>query len=214
MAARRTGTLRQAWVSATIALAFGAPAAAELEGSDYFQLCQTCHGSAGEGNAAIEAPAIAGLPEWYVERQLGKFQKGVRGAHPDDYAGLRMRPMSRYLRSESEVKLVAAYVAALPPVQPEATLMGGDVARGQTAYALCSACHGAKGEGLQVLNGPPLAHQSDWYLLSQMQKYRKGLRGASLQDAEGVLMRPMSMTIADEQGIVDLIAYIQTLAGE
>ena len=214
MAARRTGALRQALVSAAAALSFGGTAAAELEGSDYFQLCQACHGNAGEGNAAIEAPAIAGLPAWYVERQLSKFKTGVRGAHPDDTAGLRMRPMSRYLRSEAEVKLVAAYVAAQPRVQPEHTLVGGDVARGQTAYALCSACHGARGEGLQALNGPPLAHQSDWYLLSQMQKYRKGLRGASLQDAEGVLMRPMSMTIADEQGIVDLIAYIQTLAGE
>lgn len=214
MAARRTSALRQAlWLAAWL-LASGPIAAAELEGADYFQLCASCHGASGAGNPDIEAPAIAGLPAWYVERQLGKFQTGVRGAHPDDHAGLRMRPMSRYLRGEAEVKLVAAHVAALPAAKPEATLAGGDAAKGQTAYALCSACHGAKGEGLQALNGPPLANQSDWYLLSQMQKYRKGLRGASLQDAEGILMRPMSMTIADEQGIVDLIAYIQTLAGE
>lgn len=213
MAARRSGALRDALVSAAIALAFGGAAAAELEGSEYFQLCQTCHGAAGQGNAAIEAPAIAGLPAWYVERQLGKFQKGVRGAHPDDAAGLRMRPMSRYLRSEAEVKLVAAYVAALPHVKPEATVHGGDAARGQTAYALCTACHGAQGEGMQALNGPPLANQSDWYLRSQIHKYQKGLRGANTQDTEGILMRPMSMTIADDQGIADLIAYIQTLTG-
>jgi cytochrome c oxidase subunit 2 len=136
----------------------------------------------------------------------------VRGAHPDDIAGLRMRPMSRYLRGEAQVKLVAAYVASLPPVKPEPRVAGGDASRGQAAYVLCTSCHGVKGEGMQALNGPPLAHLNDWYLLSQLQKYKSGLRGANTKDAEGILMRPMSMTLADEQAMKDVVAYIQTLA--
>lgn len=213
MAASRMRALRQALLLSALVVGSAGAARAQLSGAQYFELCQTCHGTAGEGKAELEAPAIAGLPVWYVERQLHKFQKGVRGAHPDDIAGLRMRPMSRWLRDETAVKAVAEYVASLPPVRPAATVAGGDAARGQAAYALCTSCHGAKGEGMQALNGPPLANQSDWYVASQLEKYRKGIRGANLQDAEGILMRPMSMTIADEQGIRDLVAYIHTLTG-
>lgn len=210
MAARRSGTLRLALTLAAALLA-GGNARAELQGADYFQLCATCHGAQGHGNPAIQAPPIAGLPQWYVEKQLGKFQTGVRGAHPDDLAGLRMRPMSRYLRDESQVKLVAAYVASLPPVKPAASVAGGDAGRGQAAYTLCISCHGVKGEGMQALNGPPLAHLSDWYLVAQLQKFQKGVRGANPKDAEGILMRPMSMTLPDEQAVKDVVAYIQTL---
>ncbi len=211
MAATRPGLLRLTLALAAALFASRAPAAAELGAADHFELCATCHGAAGEGKPNLQAPAIAGLPAWYVEKQLAKFQAGVRGAHPDDHAGLRMRPMSRYLRSEEVVKQVADYVAALPAAKRGSSLSGGDAARGQASYALCASCHGAQGEGVQALNGPPLAHQSDWYLLSQMQKFQQGLRGANLKDAEGILMRPMSMTIPDEQGLKDVIAYIQTL---
>jgi cytochrome c oxidase subunit 2 len=213
MAARRIRLLRQALTLSALAVGWAGAASAQLSGAQYFELCQSCHGTAGEGKAEIQAPAIAGLPVWYVERQVKKFQTGVRGAHPDDTAGLRMRPMSRWLRDEAAVKTVAEFVAALPPAKPEATVTGGDATRGQAAYALCTSCHGAKGEGMQALNGPPLANQSDWYLVSQIEKYRAGVRGANMQDAEGILMRPMSMTIADEQGIKDLVAYIHTLTG-
>ena len=45
--------------------------------------------------------AIAGQAQWYLEAQLVKFKNGVRGAHPDDMEGSRMRPMARTLPTDA-----------------------------------------------------------------------------------------------------------------
>ena len=204
-------------VLAFLALAATAPPAAAEggaeQGAELFQLCVQCHGAEGGGDPVTLAPAIAGMDEWYVKAQLEKFHSGARGTHPDDVAGMRMRPMSLSLRSDEEIAAVAAHVASLPPVPPAATLQGGDAGRGQALYAPCAACHGPDGAGIQPLNGAPLRASSDWYLLRQIHNFRSGIRGTNPLDASGALMRPMSMTLADEQAILDVIAYITTLSG-
>ena len=182
-------------------------------GAQLFQLCAQCHGEDAGGDFAALAPAIAGLDEWYLLAQLQKFHNGARGTHPDDVAGMRMRPMSLSLRNDQEMAAVAAYVAALPRVPLTPTLEGGDATRGQALYAPCAACHGAAGEGIQPLNGAPLRASNDWYLQRQMHNFRSGIRGTKPIDTSGALMRPMSMTLPDEQAILDVIAYITTLAG-
>ncbi len=189
------------------------PAAAdELErGEALYKLCAQCHGPQGAGNPAIAAPPIAGLPAWYVEAQVYKFRDGVRGAHPDDAAGLRMRPMARIMRTDDNIQAVAAYVGSLPPTDQDATLTGGDATRGKTLYAPCTACHGPAGAGNQTLFAPTLQHTADWYMLSQLQKFKVGLRGANPADTSGKLMRPMSMTLVNEQAMKDVVAYILTL---
>src|SRR5262245_47820078 len=146
------------------------PAAAEADdehAKQLFQLCVQCHGPDGGGNPVSLAPAIAGLPEWYLRAQLEKFRSGARGTHVDDLAGMRMRPMSLSLHEEQDVAAVAAYVASLPRARPTPTLQGGDASRGQALYAPCAACHGPDGAGIQPLNGAPLREASDWYLLRQ-----------------------------------------------
>jgi cytochrome c553 len=186
-------------------------AQATLPGNELFAACATCHGAAGEGNPSIQAPSIAALPAWYVEAQLVKFRTGARGAHPDDLEGLRMRPMSRQLMNEAEVKAVAAYVAGLTFKKPASTLTGGDAAAGAGAYAVCLACHGPDGKGNQAMNAPPIAGASDWYLLAQLKKFKAGVRGANPADVTGGTMRPMAMTLADEQAMKNVIAHISTL---
>lgn len=194
--------------------ALALPAAGqELErGEALFKLCAQCHGDAGEGNPDVEAPAIAGLSDWYVESQLQKFRDGIRGAHPDDYAGLRMRPMARTIRSDEDITALAAYVASLDPAPVEPSVEGGDPVRGRVLYAPCGACHGADGAGNPALFGPALNNANDWYLISQLHKFKAGLRGANPQDQTGILMRPMSMTLADDQAVKDVVAYIMTLS--
>src|SRR5262249_43929278 len=153
-------------------------AAADDRGSDLFRLCVQCHGPSGGGDEMALAPAIAGLDEWYVKAQLTKFRSGVRGAHFDDVAGPRMRPMALSLLNDENVAAVASYVAALPPTHPKATLEGGDAARGQAFYAPCAACHGPDGGGIQALEGAPLRGTSDWYLMRQLHNFRAGIRGS------------------------------------
>ena len=188
-------------------------AAADLaRGEELFALCAHCHGSEGLGNPDIEAPAIAGLPGWYVQATLLKFQAGGRGRHPKDFAGMRMRPMSTSLRSEDDVNDVAAWVSSLSPTKPTPMLQGGDTTRGAALYAVCIACHMPDGSGNPALGAPPLRHASDWYLLAQLKKFKAGVRGTSPLDPTGALMVGMSQTLTDEQAMKDVIAHIMTLA--
>jgi len=57
-----------------------------------------------------------------------------------------------------------------------------------------------------------LAGASDWYLLTQLQNFKSGVRGTQPDDAMGAKMRPFSMTLPNEQAMKDVIAYIGTLS--
>ncbi len=135
---------------------------------------------------------------------------GIRGAHPDDLEGLRMRPMSRQLMDEGEIKAVSAYVATLASSKRAITLEGADATAGAAAYGTCLACHGPDGKGNPALKAPPLVGQHDWYLVAQLGKFKKGIRGVNPKDVAGGQMRPMSMTLADDQAIKNVVAHITT----
>ena len=207
---------------AIVAVAFAAAPHAVAEGGDaangaeIFATCVPCHGADGQGRAVGKGPAIAGLPQWYVEGQLGKFQSGGRGAHPDDHEGLRMRPMSRSLMNrdgvvKSRVQDVAAYVASLPKASPAHTV-DGDAEVGKSLYTPCIACHGPAGGGNPALNAPPLVGLNDWYLVQSIEKIQAGISGGNAaKDPTGALMRPMAMTLTDAKKVKDVVAYIRTL---
>ena len=189
------------------------PAEARIHTGDtlFLNNCAPCHGSAGEGMSVANAPAIAGLPYWYVQHQVDGFRAGLRGTHFDDIQGMRMRPMALTLANDAEVAKVSAYVASLPPSHPAAQLTGGDATRGAGYYATCAACHGADGMGNEALGAPPLAGASDWYLRDQLEKFQGGVRGAHPKDARGAQMAPMAKLLPDGQAIKDVLAYISTL---
>lgn len=179
-------------------------------GKTAFVICAACHGQNGEGNQAMNAPANGGQDEWYVSRQLQNFRAGTRGSHAEDVYGAQMRPMAQTLADDQAVADVAAYVATLPAPSP-ATTIEGDAAAGKNAYAICIACHGANGEGNVSLNAPRLSNQHDWYIVRQLQNFKKGVRGAHKGDVYGAQMRPMAMVLANDQAINDVTAYISTL---
>lgn len=174
--------------------------------------CAACHGSRGEGNAAFDAPPIAGLPRWYVDEQLKKFQDGRRGAHIDDRHGLRMRGMVRTLLNAAETAEMADFVASLPTPPTPHTDADGDVEKGELLYKPCVSCHGDKGQGKESMGGPPIAHQADWYMKRQLANFKHGIRGAAEGDARGARMAPMADTLADEAAVNDVVAYIKTLS--
>jgi len=180
--------------------------------ADLYDGCVQCHGEDGEGKQAIGAPAIAGLQLWYVKAQLRKFKKSQRGWHIDDMAGKRMQPMALALDTDEKVDLVAAYVASLPRTNPGSTLEGGNPETGKIYFATCVQCHGADARGNIDEFGPPLAGASDWYLLTQLQNFKAGVRGTHTDDVTGAKMRPFSMTLPTEQAMKDVIAYIATLS--
>jgi cytochrome c553 len=179
---------------------------------DLYDGCVQCHGEAGQGNPEIGAPTIAGLPRWYVKRQLRNFKRGYRGFHPDDLGGKRMEPMARALDTDEKVDIIATYVSAMERTNPEPTLEGGNSATGKIYFATCVQCHGEDARGNIDQFGPPLAGASDWYLLTQLQNFKAGMRGTHPDDATGAKMRPFSMTLPTEQAMKDVIAYIGTLS--
>jgi cytochrome c553 len=195
----------------TFSILLGAPSSfAESRGVELFSLCTQCHGPQGYGNKAIGAPAIAGLPEWYVAKQLETFAAGGRGKHPDDDAGNRMRPMARTL-SADDIKIVSSYVGALKSTSPEKTL-NGDAEKGKTFYVTCSACHGVNAEGNVALHAPPLKISNDWYLVHQLNNFKAKIRASDAKkDPIGATMAPMAGTLPDEQAMKDVITYIHSL---
>ena len=171
--------------------------------------CTTCHGVEGIGNIAIEAPRLAGMEAWYLKRQLENFRAGIRGTHEEDVQGIAMRPMAAKLSDESIADIVD-WVGDWEYVPAEATVEG-NVRQGRTAFQACAACHGANAQGNEALGAPALAGQNDWYLLTQLRNFRAGFRGSHQEDTFGSQMVTMSKTLTDDQAVIDVVSYINTL---
>jgi cytochrome c oxidase subunit 2 len=185
-------------------------AADPAAGAAQYAVCMACHGPSGEGNAALNAPRIAGQEAGYVRRQLRAFRNGLRGVHIDDTYGKQMLPFAAMLPDEGAIRNVSAYIAELPGHESEATV-AGDAKRGRSLYTTCAACHGTRGQGNWALNAPRLADMSDWYLVRQLGNFQHGIRGAHRQDYYGWQMATMADSLADETAINDIVAYINTL---
>lgn len=179
-------------------------------GKATYALCATCHGPNGEGMQSMNSPKLAGQEPWYLKRQLQDFKSGIRGADPKDVFGMQMRPMAMTLANDQAIDDVVAYISTFE-AKPAPATISGDTAKGKQTYALCATCHGPNGEGMETMNSPKLAGQEDWYLVTQLKNFKSGVRGAQPNDTYGMQMRPMAMTLADDQAILDVVAYINTL---
>jgi cytochrome c553 len=121
-----------------------------------------------------------------------------------------MRTVGWRVKNEGTLDAAVKFIGTLESKRPAPTVTG-DVAHGKALYATCVACHGAKGEGNASLQAPALAARSDWYLVTQLSNYQKGLRGTDARDTFGAQMRAIVTTLPDEKAIVDVVAYINTL---
>ena len=171
--------------------------------------CQTCHGADGVGSYGIQGPRLAGMEDWYLKRQLENFRAGIRGTHPMDEQGLAMQPMAARLTDESIADIVD-WVGSWDYIPTEITITGDNVA-GRQAYQSCAACHGAQGMGNEALGAPQLAGQNDWYLVTQLKNFKAGYRGTHPEDRYGSQMVPMAQMLADDQAIINVVSYINTL---
>jgi cytochrome c553 len=155
-----------------------APVPGLARGEELYTTCAKCHGALGAGDQSLGAPAIGGLPAWYVQAQIEGFKIGHRGYDPFDTAGIRMKSISW----------------------------------GTTVTTVCATCHGPNAGGNPDVHAPPLAGRSDWYLHSQLQKFKSGARGAQPNDIWGATMRAQAMML-DDSTMSNVVAYIQSLRG-
>jgi len=180
------------------------------EGDKHFAQCIACHGKKGEGNPALNAPAIAGQDAAYLERQLQNFRNDRRGKHKTDSIGAQMQAAAiSMLTDDAAVTKVAAYVAALPRTSAAAP-GSGDLRKGNNLYqGKCGACHGGAAEGNAALKAPRLAGLDVAYLKRQFANFRDGVRGTDAQDVPGRQMAMMAKTLANERELDDVVAFIQ-----
>jgi cytochrome c oxidase subunit 2 len=94
-----------------------APASLEgnaKRGADYYSnLCGACHGPAAEGNEKLQAPALAGVDDWYLLQQFDHFSKGIRGSDESDRYGYQMYMMGKTLPDADVAKDVVVYIQSL-----------------------------------------------------------------------------------------------------
>jgi cytochrome c oxidase subunit 2 len=102
------------------------------------------------------------------------------------------------------------WVASNPTFAETQAVAAGNAAVGAAQYAVCTACHGAQGEGLVALNAPKISGQEPWYLRRQLNAYKSGLRGAHEDDIYGRQMAPMASTLINDAAIENVIAHIGT----
>lgn len=136
--------------------------------------CVACHGTDGNSPSNLY-PKLAGQHKSYLEKQLTQFKSGERN---DPI----MAGMAATL-SEQDIKDLAAYYASqtatAETVSPEVAAagknlyMGGDINRGIPG---CTACHGPRGNGLELAKFPKISNQHPAYIKAQLEKFRSKAR--------------------------------------
>ncbi|HEY0681039.1 MAG TPA: c-type cytochrome [Steroidobacter sp.] len=82
-------------------------------GKQIYETCASCHGSRAEGNAELNAPALAGRTDWYLVTQLKNYMTGLRGAQARDIYGAQMRAVAAALPDDQAANDVVAYINTL-----------------------------------------------------------------------------------------------------
>ncbi len=209
-------TIRASGVAAATALAVCLGAAAyAADGRSLYKSCAACHGPKGEGVAALNAPAIAGYPAWYMSRQLKNFAAGIRGGAPGDAVGATMRAAATVLKDDAERSAVADHVASLKlvPAKAPPPMNAARQTNGRNYFnALCSACHNSNGRGNQQLGAPRLGGVSVEYLARQFSAFKAGRRGGHPDDKLGAQMRAIAAMLPDAATEQDVLNYAAGLA--
>ena len=123
--------------------------------------------------------------------------------------------MALTLVTDQDVVDVIAYFDTLVPEILPQTIQGGDTAKGKEIFAICAVCHGDDGKGIEVLSAPRVAGIPGWYLERQVRNFDKDIRGTHSDDVFGRQMGVIQkLMLENDQAILDVIAYINTLPKE
>lgn len=175
-------------------------AQADIEaGKQSAAVCAACHGPDGE-SIAPQYPNIKGQHENYLKKQLHDFQLGLSSGGEQGRNDPVMSAMAAPL-SEQDIENLSAYYASLTPIDgsvPETSVekghelyYAGDQSRGLVA---CVACHGARGNGLNLAGFPRLSGQKPEYIKAQLEKFRDSSRN---NDMNG-MMRDVAAKLTDD----------------
>lgn len=178
--------------------------------------CAGCHGSQGEGNAELGAPALAGQLTQYLARQLSGFRDGRRGGHPADLGGGTMSGASVGM-SDEQIQALSSYYAQLPALTSNGREAPPDASPntarrkqdGEIYREVCGHCHGQDGEGFPAMGAPRLDILDAAYLRRQMDSYASGQRGSEQDDdLQSVWMHDVAAHDGDREILQRAIDHI------
>lgn len=162
----------------------------------YAETCALCHGSAGEGYRADDAPRLAGQ-ELLSTASDAFLHRAILDGRPGTTMSAWSRERGGPLSSE-DADAIVAYLRTLQ-TEPSKTLgpepVIGDATRARAVFHVeCRGCHGENGENgryIQLANPVFLASASDSYVRAAIERGRAGTPMASFGD------RLASQTIDD-----------------
>ena len=184
----------------TSGLGFQAAAAGDAQaGKDKSMVCAACHSA--DGNAAIDMyPKIAGQHAGYIAKQLHDFRKAAQTAGAEGRNDPIMSAQAAAL-SDQDIEDLAAYFSSQEMTggeTPEDVVaagmkmyQGGDAEKG---IAACAACHGPRGNGMELAKFPDISGQHSAYVKAQLEKFRSGQRA---NDMNG-MMRDIAKRLSDD----------------
>ncbi|MFQ3175028.1 MAG: cytochrome c553 [Psychromonas sp.] len=139
--------------------------------------CAACHGADGNSPSNLY-PKLAGQHAPYLEKQLQQFKNGER-------ANAIMMGMASGL-STQDMQDLAAYYAnnTMTPetVSPEVVTAGEKLymaGKSGQKMAACTACHGPRGNGLELAKFPKISSQYPAYIKTQLENFRSKKRANS-----------------------------------
>lgn len=111
------------------------------------------------------------------------------------------------------MRLILSVVIGLLPVLASTVNAEGNADAGKELYTICAACHGADGAGAAAMKAAPrLTQLESAYLVSQLQKFKAGIRGGTGDSKVATQMAAMTASL-DEQAMLDVATYTATLDG-
>lgn len=180
---------------------------ASLRGAQF--ACFTCHGADGGGDDAGAVPRLAGLPAFYLRRQLAHYASGERQNEV-------MSPIAAAL-SAQERAAVSVYYAVLPPTWsaardgPDGDLLQygarlSAIGSDEALIPACANCHGLYGTGMAP-SVPPLAGQPGGYIAKRLREWKAQSAAEHPDDPMIAIAKKMS-----ERDIEAAAAYFELLA--
>ncbi|HEY7373823.1 MAG TPA: c-type cytochrome [Polyangia bacterium] len=170
----------------------------------YMQLCATCHGAAGNGYVADNAPSLRSAT--FLASATDAFlQAAILRGRPGTAMGAYARATGGPLDPAEANDVIAFLREGGPPAEPlPPVARTGDAVRGQVVYdKLCQRCHGTKAQrvsAVHLANPVLLETASDAFL-------RRAVEGGRPPTS----MVPWKDTLTPEQ-IDDVVAYVRSMA--
>lgn len=164
------------------------------ENGDSGMACVSCHGANGRGDGSGAFPRLAGMPGWYMYKQLMDYASGSR---PNQI----MTGIAQKL-TEREMEAVATYYAAIDApfrdvtsdIAPDLLQWGGmlgAVGSAEKGIPACVNCHGPSGTG-NPPSVPYLAGQYATYMEHQLMLWREGTRHNDAMNVMSAIANKMS----------------------